>query len=183
MSTRSRAKRPSPVSPVASTSITGPAYHSLVAALVGALLLTTVDAVSVRAQSERQAVIAVAHRFFDGMRERDTAKMWSTVEPSTMLVVPSGPPGFEKPFPVGQFIAEIGKGTGPGGNERITHPTVQIDGPLAYLWAPYTYTEGGQTEVDHCGVDLFLLEKKPDGWKIFDLAGTIRKTGCAAIRP
>jgi hypothetical protein len=133
------------------------------------------------AQSEEQAVIAVATRFFDGMRTRDTARMRSTVVPSTILVIAGGGTGLQQPIPISQFIGQVGTGTGPGGDERITDPKVQIDGPLASLWAYYTYTRGGQTQIDHCGVDAFLFRKGPEGWKIFNLAGTIRTNGCTPI--
>jgi hypothetical protein len=137
---------------------------------------------SAGAQSDQQAVLTVATRFFDGMRARDTAKMWSTVVRSTMLVIPGGSTGFAAQMSVGEFIAGIGKGTGPGGDERITAPKIEVDGPMATLWAYYTYTAGGETKIDHCGVDAFLFRKGPDGWKIFNLAGTIRHDGCTPIK-
>ena len=150
-------------------------------AVVAVMLITAVATPPLRAQSDKQAVIGVVNRLFAGMKARDTAMMWATVEPTAMLVIPSGPPGFEKPMPIGTFISGAGKGTGPGGTERITNPTVQVDGPLASLWAYYTYTAGGETKIDHCGVDVVLLQKNPGGWKIFSLAGTIRTTGCTPI--
>ena len=52
---------------------------------------------------------------------------------------------------------------------------------MASLWAYYTYTAGGKTAIDHCGIDTFLFRKGPDGWKIFTLAGTIRKDGCTPV--
>jgi Domain of unknown function (DUF4440) len=143
--------------------------------------ITGLTATRVFAQSDEQAVIAVASHFFDGMRARDTALMRSTAVPSTMLVIPGGPTGIQVQITVDQFIGSIGKGTGPGGDERLRDPKVQIDGPMASLWSYYTYTEGGQTKIDHCGIDAFLFRKGPDGWKIFNLAGTIRKTGCTPI--
>jgi hypothetical protein len=132
-------------------------------------------------QADEQAVLAVATHFFDGMRARDTALMRSTALPSTMVVIPGGPTGIQIQITVDQFISSVGKGTGPGGDERLRDPKIQIDGPMASLWSYYTYTEGGQTKVDHCGIDAFLFRKGPDGWKIFNLAGTIRKTGCTVI--
>ncbi len=143
--------------------------------------MTGFSAAPALGQSEERAVLAVATHFFDGMRARDTALMRSTALPSTMVVIPGGPTGIRIQVTMDQFINSIGKGTGPGGDERLRDPKVQIDGPMASLWSYYTYTEGGQTKVDHCGVDAFLFRKGPDGWKIFNLAGTIRKTGCTTI--
>jgi hypothetical protein len=116
------------------------------------------------------------------MRAKDTAMMASTVMPGAMLVIPGGQGAFGKPVPLTDFIHRAASGTGPGGDEQITNPTVHVDGPMALVWAYYTYTAGGQSTFDHCGVDVFLMQKESGAWKIFHLAGTIRKTGCTPIQ-
>jgi len=151
-----------------------------VVVVLGLASIGVLNATPIRAQTDEQAVIAVATHFFDGMRARDTALMRSTVVPSTMLVIAGGPTGLQAPISIGQFIGGVGKGTGPGGDEQISNPKVQVDGPMASLWAYYTYKKGGEATIDHCGIDAFLFRKGPDGWKIFNLAGTIRKQGCTA---
>ena len=134
------------------------------------------------AQSDdRSAVIAVVTHFFDGMRTRDTALMRSTVAPGAVLISASGPTGLGDPSTIDGFIDRIGKGTGPGNNEQIDNPKVEIDGPLASLWAYYTLRRAGETTINHCGVDAFLLRKGPDGWKIFHVADTRRTEGCTPI--
>jgi hypothetical protein len=151
------------------------------AALGLGFALTATTAVPVHAQSDEQAVVAVVTKFFDGMRTRDTALLRSTVVPSTTLQSATGPTGLGQTTSIDQFIDRVGKGTGPGGNEQIKDPKVQIDQPLATLWAYFTFKRGGQTQIDHCGVDLFVLRKGPDGWKIFQVADTHRTEGCAPI--
>ena len=158
-----------------------PARRAASAAALGLTLLTLIPAARAQAQSDEQAIITVVNHFFDGMRTRDTALLRSTVVPSTSLVTASGPTGLGTPGSIDQFIERIGKGTGPGGDERIKDPKVQIDSPMASLWAYFTYTRGGETQINHCGVDLFLLRKGPDGWKIFDIADTHRTEGCTPI--
>jgi hypothetical protein len=154
--------------------------------VVGALVvaLGVIPAGRVQAQSDqadKTEVVAVVTKFFDGMRTRDTALMRSTVAPTAGLVSATGPTGLGQPMTADQFIERVGKGTGPGGDERIKDPIVQIDSPLASLWAYFTFTRGGQTTINHCGVDLFLLRKGPDGWKIFQVADTHRTEGCTPI--
>lgn len=154
--------------------------HRIPLALTG-VMLSTVLAGPAHAQSDEQAVVGVVTHFFDGMRARDTGLMRSTVAPGTVLVSASGPTGLGDPTPVDQFIERVGKGTGPGGNEQIKDPKVMVDGPMASLWAYYTLTRGGETQINHCGVDAFLLRKGPDGWKIFHVADTRRTEGCTPI--
>jgi hypothetical protein len=149
------------------------------AALGGVALAGTVG--SAGAQSDDRAVVTVVKHFFDGMRTRDTALLRSTVVPSAALQSVSGPTGLGNVTPIDQFIGRIGTGTGPGGDEQIQDPKVQIDGPMASLWAYYTFTRGGETQINHCGVDLFLLRKASDGWKVFHVSDTRRTEGCAPI--
>jgi hypothetical protein len=149
--------------------------------VVGAAVMWLVPPAPAQAQSDEQAILTVVNHFFDGMRTRDTALLRSTVLPSTMLVTAAGPNGLNQPGSIDGFIDRIGKGTGPGGDERIKDPKVEIDNPLATVWAYFTYTRGGETKINHCGYDLFLLRKGPDGWKIFNVADTHRTEGCQPI--
>lgn len=130
---------------------------------------------------ERATIIAAVTHFFDGMRTRDTSLMRSAVAPGAVLISASGPTGLSDPSTIDSFIDRIGKGAGPGNDERIDDPKVQIDGPLASLWAYYALRRAGETAINHCGVDAFLLRKGPDGWKIFHVADTRRTEGCTPI--
>jgi hypothetical protein len=133
-----------------------------------------------QAQSDEQAVVSTVNKFFDGMRTKDTALMWSTVVRDAVLRGASGPNGLaDAPTPVGQFITRVGGNPGPGGDERIKDPKVQIDAPLASLWAYFTYSRDGK--LHHCGTDLFLLRKGPDGWRIFYVSDTHKTDGCTPI--
>jgi hypothetical protein len=150
-------------------------------AVLGVAVFSGLMAAPVRAQSDQQAVMAVVQHLFDGMRTRDTALMRSTVVPTTVLVRAGGPTGLGDPVALTAFIDRVGQGTGPGGTERIKDPKIEIEGPLASVWAYFTYTKGGETKVDHCGVDAFLLRKGPDGWKIFHISDTSRTENCTPI--
>lgn len=154
---------------------------------IRAILLTLVavgviPCAQAHAQSDEQAIKAVLTRMFDGMRTRDTAAMRSTMVPSTILERTSAAGELGEPIQMGKFIERVGQGTGPGGDERIKDPKIQIDGPLASVWTYYTYTPGGKTQLDHCGVDAFLLRKGADGWKIFHIADSSHNEGCKPIK-
>jgi hypothetical protein len=149
--------------------------------LLAVMTLSGVASVTAAGQSDQQAVKAVVTHLFDGMRTRDTALMRSTVVPSTILERTSATGELGDPIPMARFIERVGQGTGPGGDEQIKDPKIEIDGPLASVWTYYTFTPGGQTKVDHCGVDAFLLRKGSDGWKIFHIADSSRNEGCTPI--
>ena len=149
-------------------------------ALLAAATMAAVAPVA-RAQSDEQAVKAVIAKMFDGMRSRDSAMMRSTMVPSTILDRVSATGTLGDPIVMNAFIDRVAAGTGPGGDEQIKNPKIQIDGPMASVWTYYTFTPGGKTAIDHCGVDAFLLRKGSDGWKIFHISDTSRSEGCTAI--
>jgi hypothetical protein len=148
-----------------------------ITAAIAAILL----AAPVHAQTEEGAVVMVVKKFFDGMRTRDTTLMRSTVAPGAVLRSAGGPTGLGDPSTVDAFIERVGKGSGLGNDEQIENPKVFIDGQLASLWAYFTLVRGGETRINHCGVDEFLLRKGPDGWKVFFILDTHRTEGCTPI--
>jgi len=150
--------------------------------LVTLAALSSLQAATAKGQSDEQAVKAVLVKMFDGMRARDSAMMRSTMVPSTMLDRVSATGTLGEPIAMNAFIDRVAAGTGPGGNEQIKDPKVAIDGPMASVWTYYTFTPGGKTAIDHCGVDAFLLRKGPDGWKIFHISDTSRSEGCTPIK-
>ena len=149
----------------------------LVAVAIGSLLAAT----PARAQTDERAIVAAVTKFLGGIRARDTTLMRSTVVAGATLVPVGGPTGLGAPSTIDAVIERTGKGTGPGNDERIERPKVQIDDQLASLWAYFTLTRPGETRIDRCGVNVFLLRKGPDGWKIFQIAATSRTEGCRAI--
>jgi ketosteroid isomerase-like protein len=149
--------------------------------LVAVAIASLLAAAPARAQSDDRAIVAAVTTFLDGIRTRDTTLMRSTVVAGATLVSVGGPTGLGAPSTNDGFIERIGKGTGPGNDERIENPKVQIDDQLASLWAYFTLTRAGETRINVCGVNLFLLRKGPDGWKVFQIANTHRTEGCRAI--
>ena len=150
-------------------------------ALVVVAIASLLAATPARAQNDERAVVAAVTKFLDGIRTRDTSLMRSTVVSGATFVPVGGPTGLGAPSAIDGIIERTGKGTGPGNDERIEAPKVQIDEQLASLWAYFTLSLPGETKIDRCGVNVFLLRKAPDGWKIFQIAATSRTEGCRAI--
>lgn len=149
--------------------------------LVAVAIASLAAATPARAQSDERAIVAAVTKFLDGIRTRDTSLMRSTVVSDATLVPVGGPTGLGAPSAIDGIIERAGKGTGPGNDERIETPKVLIDGKLASLWAYFTLTRPGETRVEICGLNMFLLRKGPDGWKIYQIAATRQTAGCKAI--
>lgn len=60
--------------------------------------------------------------------------------------------------------------------EVLTDTVVYADGPLAMVWAPYTFRRNGQNS--HCGANLFTLARTEGNWKILSITDSRRRTGC-----
>lgn len=60
--------------------------------------------------------------------------------------------------------------------EEFWNVQVQFDGDFAQAWCDYAFYLG--KKFSHCGVDAFHLYKTQEGWKIFHLADTRRRTDC-----
>ena len=57
--------------------------------------------------------------------------------------------------------------------EKILSYTIQIDGAMAHVWAPYEFYLNDK--LSHSGVNIFTLFKEKDSWKIIYLIDTRRK--------
>ncbi|HLT33925.1 MAG TPA: hypothetical protein VKZ98_09060 [Aquaticitalea sp.] len=60
--------------------------------------------------------------------------------------------------------------------EKLMDYTVQIDGDMAHVWAPYGFWYN--KEFSHCGVNSIQLVKMDGSWKITYLIDTRRKENC-----
>jgi imidazolonepropionase-like amidohydrolase len=129
------------------------------------------------APDEREAVLAVVQRLWDGMRTRDTAVVRLVFDSAAALTRVSTRDGDARVqvTPVSGFIEALGRAT-EAWNERMFAPEVRIDGSLATVWTEYDFHLGSQ--FSHCGVDAFQLLKTSAGWKIVALSDTARREGC-----
>ena len=115
--------------------------------------------------SEHEAVLAVVTTLFDGMRGRDEAKLRSVFAESARLGT-QGVDGFIERVVGGERYLD----------EVTFDETVLIDGDLAMAWTPYNLFV--DDEFHHCGVDLFVMKRSDEGWRITQLDDTRRTEGC-----
>jgi len=133
------------------------------------------------AAGDREDILAVVQRLFDGMRTRDTALMRSAFLPGARLFGmrrrQSGETVVQQ-ITEQQFAEFVARDTRAAWTERAFDAEVRVDGTLATVWAAYDFHFG--SEFSHCGVDAVQLLKTPDGWKIVSIADTFQRTDCPA---
>lgn len=143
------------------------------------LLLGLCAPVGTAAQTPDPEILKTVERFFDAMRVKDTAALRALVDSSARLVS-TGLTGDGRPrmrtAPINGFLQSIA-GAPDVPDERIFDAEVRQDANLATVWTRYTFFLGAQ--LSHCGYDAFQLFKSEQGWKVFAIADTQRREGCA----
>ncbi len=129
--------------------------------------------------TDQEQIITTIYRVFDAMRLGDSSLARPLFAPNCRLYTPmtnaSGQVTLTEE-PLISFLKSIGTPRKQVVDERIIKYKMDIDGPLAQVWADYNlYIDG---KFLHCGIDVFQLYKSATGWVIFELADTRRKTGC-----
>lgn len=149
-----------------------------VAALAIALASFTAASTLQGQAASREEVMAVVRRLFDGMRAGDSAMARSAFDATARLISVSDSAGIPRlsATSIDRFLAAIGTPHTEMFDERIWDTEVRVDAGLASVWTKYAFYRGER--FSHCGVDVFELAKRPDGWKIIHIADTRRTEGC-----
>lgn len=131
-----------------------------------------------QAAPDRDAILAVIQRLFDGMRAGDSTAVRSVFHPNAQFFSALERQGaaqvrFEDPE---GFIKAVGTPHDQVWDERTSNEVVHQDGTLAAVWMDYSFYAGER--FSHCGVDAFLLARDGADWKIVSLADTRRREGC-----
>jgi hypothetical protein len=150
--------------------------------LIAVFALAALGPLKLHAQATAEdSVRAVVVRLFDGMRTRDTAAIRAVFVPDarlqTAMVRQDGTPVLHADS-VGSFVHAVGSAGDVFLDEQLDAVHVRVDGPLAVVTADYTFFAGRR--LSHCGIDAFQLFRGPEGWRIFQLTDTRRRTGCRA---
>jgi hypothetical protein len=143
------------------------------------LLVLTFSITKAFSQSEEDAVKASINQLFEGMRKTDTTLMRSTFSADgtlqSAIVTRDGKTKVIQE-PIDSFMAAVGRPHKEIYDERISYDVIKIDGPLAIVWAPYSFYIGDK--LSHCGVDSFQLVKIDGKWKIQYIIDTRRRENC-----
>ncbi len=147
--------------------------------ILASILLLGGLALQAQQDAEKEAIIAVIKKMFDGMRAQDSSALSPLFYPGATLSSASydkdNKPQMRKNDIQG-FINFVGTKSSNYYDERIYSYDVTLDGPLATVWTEYSLFVNQQ--LSHCGYNVFTFFKSADGWKIVSITDTRRKTGC-----
>ena len=131
------------------------------------------------AQTADDVVRAVVDALFDAMRASDSAAVRELFHPEMDKMASSGVRdgvagvGFGA---ISGFVEAVG-GAEPGAfDEKIGPAEIRIDDNLATVFTPYAFHYNGN--LSHCGVNVFLIARVGEEWRIVGLADTRRRQGC-----
>jgi hypothetical protein len=150
--------------------------------MIGTLLLLvapTVLAQEPPPDPEAQ-VMQVVNDLFDAMRAADSATVRTLFHPELVKMASSfrqrdGTPAVRFGGLAG-FASSVG-GAAPGEfDERLGKPEVVLNDNLATVFTPYAFYLNQQ--LTHCGVNVFLIARSGDDWRIVGLADTRRLEDC-----
>ncbi|MFH6991508.1 nuclear transport factor 2 family protein [Flavobacterium sp. FlaQc-48] len=127
--------------------------------------------------AQKQDVQKSIEIFFEGFHEKDTLKMQSVCSSGIILqsisesISKGNKLSDESSEKFYRSIASIPSST--KFQEKILSYTIQIDGSMAHVWAPYEFYLSNK--LSHSGVNTFTLFKDNNIWKIIYLIDTRRK--------
>jgi len=116
---------------------------------------------------------------FEAMRKGDAKLMPALFEEGAMLesvFFDKEGKTQSRESPVSTFIEAVGEPHDKVWDERIHSYDINIDGPLAIAWTPYSFYVGD--EFSHCGVNVFTFVKSDGQWKIRQLRDTRKRADC-----
>lgn len=130
--------------------------------------------------NEAQSISDLVNKLFAGMQRGDSALVHSTfaetVTTATVFKDKNDNVILDQDSSIKDFLTAIGTPHKEVWYEEIWNQKIQIDGEFAQLWCDYAFYI--DNTFSHCGVDAFHLYKSKDGWRIFHLADTRKKTDC-----
>ena len=133
-------------------------------------------------QLDEAAVLAPVERMFAGLKARDggaIAKEGRADGQATVVVEKADGSKLVKTLTLADFASGIKPGPEAFEEKFVGRPSLEVDGDIAMVWAPYVFTLNGKFE--HCGTNHFGLIREDGIWKIASIHWTQRKMGCSTI--
>ncbi len=126
---------------------------------------------------EEDRVLATVNAFMAGLETKDADAMRALVTEPGFLAMVEERDGPDR-VALTDLDSVIGSLAGSQADlsEPLYDPWVNVDGPVAMVWAYYDLLVDG--EVSHCGVDIFTLLRIDDDWKIATITYSHLEEGC-----
>lgn len=142
-----------------------------------ALALLTLMVLPSSAQTDEDAVLAVAQQVFDGINTGNGDLIRSAMLPDAFLVATMTRDGepFANVTKASDFASQV-ESSSDTYHERMFETTVHIQEGVALIWATYDFHFNGA--FSHCGIDTFSLVRTVDGWKVASITYTVEPEGC-----
>jgi hypothetical protein len=154
-------------------------YTCLLALTIAFVPMARAQSVTAASPSTEDSIKGAVNALFAGMKDADAGEISRSFTDSAILQsITTDTEGktiarSEDLAQFGTMISKLGKGAA---DERIRIDMVRTDGPLAIVWAPYSFYYKGK--FTHCGVDSFQLLRTAAGWKIQYIIDTRRTMSC-----
>ncbi len=119
--------------------------------------------VAAPADADALAALATVQALFDAMATRDVVGAAKTLLQDGLFVsVAHG--AAPRSTTTRVFLESLAAGTSKLQETFTAPPDVRVDGDLATVWGPYTFTVDGT--LSHTGVDALQLVRTAEGWRI-----------------
>lgn len=124
-------------------------------------------------------VLAAAERLLFALHERDTATLRELMDPGVRFysVRLDGATPQLRTFDAEEFLRVVSSSTEPL-VERIWNTRVEVDRPLASLWAAYDFHVGAR--FSHCGRAAFHFVLRDGTWRLTAETYTVQMNSCDA---
>jgi hypothetical protein len=154
---------------------------------LGALLLLVAPPLNAQSPppDPESEVMQVVDELFVAMRAADSATVRNLFHPelekmASSFVQRDGTPVVRFGDLEG-FASSIGAAAPGDFDERLGPPEITIHDNLATVFTPYAFYL--KEQLSHCGVNVFLIARTGDDWKIVGLADTRRWSDCGEWLP
>ena len=128
--------------------------------------------------ADHDAVLAVVDRAFEAINNDDQQAWREVLLDDGHFASVRGAAG-ERDVGARSFRDALANPADRGGAvwlERMWEPTVLVDGDMATVWTRYDFHIDGV--FSHCGVDVIVLLRTDEGWKISSFAWSVERDGC-----
>lgn len=160
---------------------TGATLAALAALLLAPGALTAQSATVTPDPAEAEAgAVATITALFDAMRASDAETMRGLFAddvagfPSSYVNQENNP--VIRFGDLDEFMESVANAEPGSLDEQVVVRDAIVDDNLVTVVTPYTFTYQG--DLSHCGVNVFLIARQGEDWKIAGLADTRRRGGC-----